>query len=83
MNKTMRYINSCGISVPEDAHLVEVTFGSSGYSLSHVCNDKMIYTATYDSRSEAERRARTVAHGLNSSGETVYLCIANVLKEVS
>jgi len=83
MCTVMKFVNSCGINLPENAHMVEVTFGSTGYSLSHTCDNKLLYTATYDSKSEAERRARTVAHGLNSSGETVYLCISSVLKEVS
>lgn len=79
----MKFQNSCGVNLPPEGHLIEVIQCSFGFSLTHVSNGRLVYTASYPSIAEAERRAHTIAHGLNSSGETVYLCINNVLKNLS
>jgi hypothetical protein len=79
----MKYQSACGVDVPPEGHLIEVVQCSFGFSLTHVANGRLIYTASYPSIAEAERRANNIAHGLNSTGETVYLCINNVLKNVS
>jgi hypothetical protein len=79
----MKFQNTCGVNIPPDEHLVEVIQASFGFSLTHTSNGKLLYTASYDSMSEAERRARAIAHGLSSSGEKVHLCINSVLKNVS